>query len=482
MLTPLADSQVESSGRFMRRVAMFSGLVLAAGLAVFVSSVRAQTSEDVNGCYKEISPDQAINSCTRAIGAGQLSASSLAIIFTNRGNAYNSKGDYDRAIQDFSQAIRLDPKCAYAFNGLGNAYNGEADYDQAIQNYDRAIRLIANYGYAFNGRGNAYHSKGDYDRAIQDYDQAIRFTPNYANAFNGRGNAYNSKGDYDRAIEDYDQAIRYNPNYAYAFNGRGNAHNHKGDYDRAIQDFDQAIHLNPNFAYAFNGRGNSYNDKGNYDRAIQDYDQAVRLTPNYADAFFNRGNAYNHKGDYDRAIQDYDQAIRLNPNFADAFFNRGFTRFKEGPTAMAVPDFAKSAELVPANRYNILWVYVAAARARQNPDDALLNAQGVDLVSWPGPVLSLFLKKSDRNALLEEARDPDVEKEHDRLCEAHFFLAEYELLAGVEKAAEADFQEAVDTCRPTVVEYSAAAAELKRLPVQSPSRSDASKKPDVSLK
>ena len=104
------------------------------------------------------------------------------------------------------------------------------------------------------------------------------------------------------------------------------------------------------------------------------------------------------------------------------------------------------------------------------------------MVSWPGPVLSLFLKKSDRNAVLKEARDPDVEKEHDRLCEAHFFLAEYELLAGVEKAAEADFQEAVDTCRPTVVEYSAAAAELKRLPVQSPSRSDASKKPDVSLK
>ena len=398
----------------MRRVAMFSGLVLAAGLAVFVSSPRAQTSEDVNGCYKEISPDQAINYCTRAIGAGQLSASKLAIIFTNRGNAYNSKGDYDRAIQDFSQAIRLDPKCAYAFNGLGNAYNGEADYDQAIQNYDRAIRLISNYGYAFNGRGNAYNSKGDYDRAIQDFDQAIR--------------------------------------------------------------------LNPNFAYAFNGRGNSYNDKGNYDRAIQDYGQAVRLNPNYADAFFNRGNAYNHKGDYDRAIQDYDQAIRLNPSFADAFFNRGFTRFKEGSIAMAVSDFAKSAELVPANRYNILWSYVAAARARQNADPALLNTQGLDLESWPGPVLSLFLRKKDRNALLKEARDPDAEKEHDRLCEAHFFLAEYELLAGVEKAAEADFQEAVDTCRPTVVEYAAAAAELKRLPGQSPSQIDANKKPDVNLR
>jgi lipoprotein NlpI len=79
------------------------------------------------------------------------------------------------------------------------------------------------------------------------------------------------------------------------------------------------------------------------------------------------------------------------------------------------------------------------------------------------------LRRAIWNALLKEARDPDAAKEHDRLCETHFFLAEYELLAGVEKAAEADFQEAIDT-RPTVVEYSAAAAELKRLTRQSPSR------------
>jgi tetratricopeptide (TPR) repeat protein len=160
MLTPLADSQVESSGRFMRRATMFSGFFLAAGLAVLVSSLRAQTSEDVDACDKEINPDQAINHCTRAIGAGQLPASNLAIIFTNRGNAYNSKGDYDRAIQDFSQAIRLDPKCAYAFNGLGNAYNAKGEYDRAIQDYDQAIRLNPNFAYAFNGRGNSYNDTG----------------------------------------------------------------------------------------------------------------------------------------------------------------------------------------------------------------------------------------------------------------------------------------------------------------------------------
>ena len=464
---------------FMRRAAILSGLILAAELAGFISPIRAQTSEDVGGCYKESNPDQAIDYCTRAIEAGRLPASNLAIVFTNRGNAYNYKGEYERAIQDFEQAIRLDRGCAYAFNGLGNAYNGKGDYDRAIRDFDQAIRLIPDYGYAFNGRGNAYNDKGEYDRAIQDFDQAIRLNPKYAYAFNGRGNAYNHKGQHDRAIQDYDEAIRLKPDHAYAFNGRGNAYNDKGEYDRAIQDFDQAIRLNPKYAYAFNGRGNAYNDKGEYDRAIQDYDEAVRLDPNYANAFFNRGNAYNSKGDYDRAIQNYNQAVTLDPNFVDAFFNRGFARFEQGAIAAAVPDFAKSAELAPADRYNILWLYIVTARSGQNADATLGNNQRMDLVSWPGPVLSLFLKKNDRKAVVEAAKDPDGKKQRDRLCEAHFFLAEYELLVDVEEAAGADFQEAVNTCRPTVVEYSAATAELKRLPHQSSSRLDANKETDV---
>jgi tetratricopeptide (TPR) repeat protein len=394
----------------MRRVAILSSLILPLGLFVFVNSIRAQTIDDMDGCENEGNPKLAIDYCTRAIASAQLPASRLVIALTNRGNAYNSKGDYNHAIQDFDQAILLDPNHAYAFNGRGNSHNYKREFDQAIRDFDQAIGIIPTYAYAFNGRGNAYNDKGQYDRAIQDYDEAIRIIPTYANAFNGRGNAYNSKGEHDRAIQDYDEAIRLRPNNAYAFNGRGNA--------------------------------------------------------------------YNSKGDYDKAIEDYDRAAQLNPNFAGAFFNRGFTRFEQGLVAAAVPDFAKSAELAPADRYSALWLYVVATRSGQNADASLANAQKLDLVSWPGPLLSLFLKKADRKALLEAANDPDPRKKRDRLCEVHFFLAEQEFLAGIQRASDADFREAANTCRPTSLEYLAAAAELKRLR-QSPSPDGVAEEPDT---
>jgi tetratricopeptide (TPR) repeat protein len=119
-----------------------------------------------------------------------------AVEYYNRGKSYYDKKDYDRAIADFTEAIRLDPR----------------------------------YVAAYNDRGVSYRNKGDYDRAIADYTEAIRLNPQYTNAYNNRGASYNDgKKDYDRAIADYTEAIRLNPQYAIAYNKRGISYKGKKD-------------------------------------------------------------------------------------------------------------------------------------------------------------------------------------------------------------------------------------------------------------
>ena len=148
-----------------------------------------------------------------------------AKVFNGRGNAYYSKGEYDHAIADYDEAIKLDPTLVAPFNGRGNAYYRKGDYDRAIADYDQAIKLASNFASPFNGRGNAFYSKGDYDRAIADYDQAIKLDPKLVVAFLDRGNAYYRKGDYDRAMADYNQAIKLDPKYAGGLDRQGNADN-----------------------------------------------------------------------------------------------------------------------------------------------------------------------------------------------------------------------------------------------------------------
>jgi lipoprotein NlpI len=177
---------------------------------------------------------------------------------------------------------RSAPKDALVFNKSGDAYRSKGDYDRAIQDYNEAIRLNPNYAAAFNNRGIAYRSKRDYNQAIADYDQAIKLSPNNAAFLNNRGNAYRDRGDHDRAIQDYNEAIRLNPDYALAFTNRGITYGRKRDYDRAIADYDQAIKLNPNNAVVLNNRGNAHRNNRDYERALADYEAAARIDPQRA--------------------------------------------------------------------------------------------------------------------------------------------------------------------------------------------------------
>ncbi len=61
--------------------------------------------------------------------------------YYNRGLAYEQKAEYDRAIADYSSAIRLNPDFADAYNSRGSAYGHKQDFDKAIADFIVAIRL-----------------------------------------------------------------------------------------------------------------------------------------------------------------------------------------------------------------------------------------------------------------------------------------------------------------------------------------------------
>jgi tetratricopeptide (TPR) repeat protein len=71
---------------------------------------------------------------------------------------------------------------ATAYTWRGKAYFDKADYDRAIADYDQAIRLKAGYTDAYKSRGDAYEAKGDHARALADYNQALLLDPTLVDA------------------------------------------------------------------------------------------------------------------------------------------------------------------------------------------------------------------------------------------------------------------------------------------------------------
>lgn len=97
--------------------------------------------------------------------------------FRDRGVAYASKGEPDRVIQDYDQALRLNPNDARTPGARSNAYTRKRFYARAIQNFDQAIRLAPNDARAYRNRARARFNKGEYQAAVPDFAQAVRLEP-----------------------------------------------------------------------------------------------------------------------------------------------------------------------------------------------------------------------------------------------------------------------------------------------------------------
>ena len=111
------------------------------------------------GGKRGVTPEQQIAGCTGLIQSGRGNQKGLSEAFYNRGNGYAAKDDFDHAIQDYDQAIKLNPNGGAAFNNRGLSYAHKRQYDRAIEDYDQAIRLNPNDTVALSDRADAMAKK-----------------------------------------------------------------------------------------------------------------------------------------------------------------------------------------------------------------------------------------------------------------------------------------------------------------------------------
>ena len=86
-------------------------------------------------------------------------------------------GKPEKAYEDFSLAIDIDPSRPDAYVGRANTLSTMGRYEEALPDYNRAIEIDPELANAYANRGSAHSQTGQYEKAIADYEKALELDP-----------------------------------------------------------------------------------------------------------------------------------------------------------------------------------------------------------------------------------------------------------------------------------------------------------------
>jgi len=229
----------------------------------FTSEVKLSTSVDflnipIRGGVKDIllsqsgSSPTSNNTSTPSVVPESLEVSPSER-YVEEGQEQVEAGTLASAIESYTQAIRLDPTNANAYYWRGQAYYTLKEYDKGIQDLTEAIELIPASESVFIRsmyfiiRAAIKFEKQDYARAIEDFTHAIELENDIAKniALRLRGRARFELKDYTGTVEDITQSIANEyyqedlEDYVY----RGNAYEALGNTAKAVDDWQKAAQL-----------------------------------------------------------------------------------------------------------------------------------------------------------------------------------------------------------------------------------------------
>ena len=297
----------------------------------------------------------------RRLQRGHPTRSQDARAYNNRGNAWRDKKEYDKAIADYNEAIRLDPKGRRCVQQPRQRLAREEGIRQGHRRFQRGHPTRSQECLPLTTTAaTPGATRSEYDKAIADFNEAIRLDPNDAVVLQQprhrlAGQEGIRQGD-RRLQRGHPTRSEVRPLASLAAASPGAK---KQEYDKAIADYDEAIRLDPNDALrtmttaaspgatrrnttrrspittrlsvSIRNAHAPFSDAAKFGGSRTNMTRPWPITAIRSDSIRTRAAAYNGRGnvrydkkEYDKAIADYNEAIRLDANYALAHNTRAW--------------------------------------------------------------------------------------------------------------------------------------------------------------
>ena len=364
-----------------------------------------------------------------------------------RGDEKYEAEDYEGAIEDFTESIKLKPDVkTYIYRS--KAKSELDDYSGEKSDLWRGIELEPTNWMAHYLLGRNLWLTDDYYGVLSslstyfdlNYESDVYYDiwANYymSDAFYDLG-FYNKSLDYIHdVIEKSDYVSLIDDGFHdrfYRLRGRNYLNLEK--FELAKKDFEKASELNPEVAFNLELMGDTYLKEKNYEKAIELYNKALKLDPAKYSIYEYRAYAHEALEDYFPALLDMNEAIKHNPDYGLLYFKRGEYSLKMGDQEKACADWLLGNEKGNTESYNKLLETCGYSKedfytAQDFLDAADLENENENYTE----ALRLLFKSKDLGY-------EDVYYWHTNLYSIYYRSEQYDLALNILNKIEADTQE-----------------------------------------
>ena len=323
-------------------------------------------------------------------------------IYKIRAYVYFDKKDYDAALGDMQEVIKLEPANVNHVLALGEIYINRKEWDNALTTYKRAAQMDAQNGnidyfmaFIYNQLGNysaqgisaasalqkgtkysgeSYYLYGETQQrernsleAMQSYERALNAKPDIYPAYASLSEIYRAQGRFNDAINITNKGLEVYPNDGSMYINLTWYYSLADKHDEAVEAGLKATQNAPDSSIGYTNLCRAYNDTRQYQKAVETCNKALEIAPNDGETNFYLGRAHSFLNRKDTAEKYYAKAVegliqytRDNPEYSDGFYLLGNAYFVTNQRAKAVEAYKKCLELSPRfakARYNLGIIY-----------------------------------------------------------------------------------------------------------------------------
>ena len=287
--------------------------------------------------------------------------------YFEKGKSYFNRKQYNQAIAEFQEAVKIAPNFKIAHRYLGEAHFKLGDLKTAEKKarealriddaYESASKLLVKIKQKHKEHGDDYQNRKAYTEAVKSYLQAIRIDDlqairiddKYKDAYNNLGTVYRKMQEYSKAKNVYQQAINIDKRCHVAHTYISIVYLEIGEYTKAVSSLKRAIEIKPDYQTAYYNLARTYFKMENLPDASEKVLEAKRLDANdqdtlnllkkIQDAHLIQGHDYFRMSDLDAAELSAKEAFKLNSSYQPAidiledikqeYYNRGLMSLEQ---------------------------------------------------------------------------------------------------------------------------------------------------------